>query len=174
MQALKVILTLKDNINIATYSFSILTDTKNAFRVSLSGMLKTVQHEVPAIISQGPKIMLSQFKSLYQPNPDREKYAHALMPCQPPLAWQPWTNLTCEKRLFSSQHQPDWCDVTRTNIMRLFHCLWSSIVSVYYRYRAWQGTDCVPGTCVPSKTNTGAGLISNPAVVLEACGREGD
>lgn len=45
----------------------------------------------------------------------------------------------------------DWCDVTRTNIMRLFHCLWSPIVSVYYEYQVWQGSDCVPGTCVPSK-----------------------
>lgn len=64
-----------------------------------------------------------------------------------------------KKSLLSSQHHPHWCDVTRTNIMRLFHCLWSSIVSVYYRYQAWQGSDCVPGTCVPSKTNTGSGLI---------------
>lgn len=79
---------------------------------------------------------------------------------------------------------PDWCDVTRTNITRLFHCLWSSIVSVYYRYQAWQGSDCVLGTCVPSKTNTGSGLIcwmiSNTAVVffvvffLVACWRDGD
>lgn len=97
-------------------------------------------------------------------------------PCILPL--QPWTNLTYENFLFSTQHQPDWCDVTRTNIMRLFHCLWSSIVSVYYRYQVWQGSDCVPGTCVPSKTNTGPGLIcwmiSNPAVVLDVCGKEGD
>lgn len=58
-----------------------------------------------------------------------------------------------EKRLFSSQHHPDWCDVTRTNIMRLFHCLRSSIVSVCYGYHVWQGSGCVSGTCVPSKSN---------------------
>lgn len=48
----------------------------------------------------------------------------------------------------------------------------------HYRYRVWQGSDCVAGTCVPSETNTGAGLIcwmiSNPAVVPEPCGREKD
>lgn len=42
--------------------------------------------------------------------------------------------------------------------MWLFHCLWSSIVSLHYRYQVWQGSDCVLGTCVPSKTNTWAGF----------------
>lgn len=37
-----------------------------------------------------------------------------------------------------------------------FYCLRASIVSVYYRYEVWQGSDCVCGTCVPSEANTGA------------------
>lgn len=135
-----------------------------------------MHHEVPAIISLDPKIMLSPFKSLHHANHDRET-THMPWWCAS-HPWQPWTNLTYITRLFSSQHHPDWCDVTRTNIMRLFHCLWSSIVSVYYRYQVWQGSDCVLGTCVPSKANTGAGLIcwmiSSPAVVLDARGRGGD
>lgn len=48
-----------------------------------------------------------------------------------------------------------WCNVTRTNIIRLFHCLWSSIVAVYYWYQVWQGSDCVPAPASHQKQTQG-------------------
>lgn len=78
-----------------------------------------------------------------------------LFPCQPP-------------------HPPRRCDVTSTNIILPFYCLRVSIVSVYYRYEVWQGSDCVCGTCVPLKQTRGPALIcwviSSTAVSVGACG----
>lgn len=67
--------------------------------------------------------------------------------------------LNIKKGLFSClPPHPAWCYVTSTNIILAFYCLRVSIVSVYYRYEVWQGSDCNCGTCVPSKGEHG-GLL---------------
>lgn len=117
--------------------------------------------------------MLPTFKSLSVRPWWTHMHQH-LMICQPPLAW---TNFTCE-RLSASRHHQDlmWCDKDKHNtavsLSLIVYCCSVLLIS------SLAGIGLRSGTCVPSKTNTGAGLIcwmiSNPAAALKARGREGD